>query len=61
MENLIFIKHETFVKHYFSALSKASPAELAVESIVVSRIVPILLTNLDYEEEFQLFKGERFF
>lgn len=26
LENLIFIKHETFVKHYFSALSKASPA-----------------------------------
>lgn len=28
VENLIFIKHETFVKHYFSALSKASPSEL---------------------------------
>jgi hypothetical protein len=56
------INHETFIKHYFSALAKAPHAELAHEGVENRhKVIPLYLTSQDYEEEFGLFKGERFF
>lgn len=56
------INHEIFIKHYFSALAKMHPHELLAEGIDNRhRVIPLYLTSQDYEEEFGLFKGERFF
>lgn len=56
------INHETFIKHYFSALARASPQELLKEGIDNKhRLIPVYLTNQDYEEDFGLFRGDRFF
>ena len=50
------INREVFIKHYFPALAKTpSPA------IPTAKVVPLYFTSQDYDEEFQVFKGERFF